>query len=394
VRPVLALGDVPLVNAFRDAGDDSPEPRFPLDVVRCATCTLVQLADTVAPEVLFRDYSYFSSYSDTFLEHARAFADEAVRRLRLGRDSFVVEAASNDGYLLQYFVRRRLRVLGVEPARNVAAVAQARGVPTIAEFLDEALAARIVQEHGPADLVVANNVLAHVPDPGGFIAALRTLSGDGGVVSVEVPYVRELVDRVEFDTIYHEHVSYFSLTALTRLVEPRGLRVVAVERLPVHGGSLRVSLCASEAPDATVADTLAAEEQWGVEADATYDAFADAVATRRREVHELVADIAASGATVAAYGAAAKGVVLANVCGLDATLVRFAADRNPHKQGKVFPGVRIPVVPPETLDRERPDYCLLFAWNLAEEILRQQAGYRAHGGRFIVPLPAPAVLAA
>jgi len=379
------------VNAFRNPGDTSVEARYPLDVVRCTTCTLVQLDHSVSPETLFRDYAYFSSYSDAFLEHARRFAEVAGRQL--GPDGFVVEAASNDGYLLQYFRQAGNRVLGIEPARNVAEVARARGIATVAEFLDQELARRIVREHGPADLVVANNVLAHVPDPNGFVAALATLADEGGRVSIEVPYVRDMIDGVEFDTIYHEHLSYFSLTALTQLVERHGARVVHVERLPVHGGSLRIWLAASGAPDDAVGELLEDEARWGIAEADRYRTFAERVAGARRGVAEFVAGLCARG-TVAAYGAAAKGVVLANTCSLDAERVVFAADRNPHKQGKVFPGVRIPVVPPETLREQRPDYCLLFAWNVADEILAQQHGYREAGGRFVVPLPEPTVIAA
>ena len=379
------------MNAFRDPGDTSAEAVYPLDVVRCTTCTLVQLEHSVSPETLFRDYAYFSSYSDAFLEHARRFAEAAGRRL--GRDALVLEAASNDGYLLQYFRQLGHRVLGIEPARNVAAVARERGIATVAEFLDQELARRVVAEHGPADLVVANNVLAHVPDPNGFVAALATLAGERGRVSIEVPYVRDMIDGVEFDTIYHEHLSYFSLTALARLVERHEVRLIRVERLPVHGGSLRIWLAASEAPDDAVGKLLDAEAAWGIDDEARYRTFAERVALARRGIAEFVADLCARG-TVAAYGAAAKGVVLANTCALDAERVGFAADRNPHKQGKLFPGARIPVVPPETLRMERPDYCLLFAWNVADEIMAQQQGYREAGGRFVVPLPEPTVIAA
>jgi SAM-dependent methyltransferase len=314
-------------------------------------------------------------------------------RLKLGPESFVVEAASNDGYLLQYFRRAGIRVLGIEPARNVAAVARNRGIDTVAEFLDEELAQRVVDENGPADLVVANNVLAHVPDPNGFVSALVILAGGRGRISIEVPYLRELVEGAEFDTIYHEHLSYFSLTALTRLVERHDVTVVDVERLPVHGGSLRIWLAASTARNETVDEMLDSEVRWGVADSSRYRLFSEAVDGLRVDIHDVVSEVAAR-ATVAAYGAAAKGVVLANVCSLDAERIRFVADRNPHKQGRVFPGVRIPVVPPDVLREKRPDYCVLLARNLATEILAQQKAYLDGGGRFIVPLPKPTVLAA
>ena len=393
VEPVLSLGEIPLVNALVEPGAPEPDRRYPLDVVRCPACTLVQITETVPPETLFRSYTYFSSYSQTFLDHARRFADESIRRRSLGPQSLVVEAASNDGYLLQYFAGAKVRTLGVEPAQNVAAVARERGIDTIAEFLDEALAGKIVAEHGHADLVVANNVLAHVPDPHGFVGALGTLAGERGEVVVEVPYLRELVERLEFDTIYHEHLSYFTLTSLAGLLEPLELAIVDVEHLPVHGGSLRIVASRSRMPSPSVPRLLAEEQAWGVENGAPLVAFAAGVRSLQRELHELVAGLVESGSSVAAYGAAAKGVVLANVCGLDSDLVDFVVDRNPHKQGKLLPGVRIPVRPPNELEQQRPDYCLLFAWNLTDEILAQQTAYREKGGRFIAPLPAPQVLA-
>jgi hypothetical protein len=392
VQTVLSLGAMPLVNALVEPGETAPDPRYPLDVVRCPRCTLVQITESVPPETLFRTYSYFSSYSDSFLAHARRFAATSIAELALGAESLVVEAASNDGYLLQYFAQAGVPSLGIEPALNVAAVARGRGVETIAEFLDEGLAARIVAEHGEADLVVANNVLAHVPDLHGFVSALRTLAGEHGIVVVEVPYLRDLVDRLEFDTIYHEHLSYFTLTSLAPVLQANGLMVRGVERLTVHGGSLRVFASTGVAQDDAVEQLLADEGAWGVGARPRFDDFASAVDSLRAELHELVAGLVSSGATVAAYGAAAKGVVLANACGLDTELVRFVVDRNPNKQGMLLPGVRIPVKAPDALAQDRPDYCLLFAWNLTDEILSQQSAYSEGGGRFIAPVPEPRVL--
>lgn len=393
VEPVLSLGRVPLANELVEEGAGDVE-RFPLDLVRCPRCTLVQITETVAPERLFRTYSYYSSFSDTFVEHARRLAEWAIDELALGPGSMVVEPASNDGYLLQFFRERGLAVLGIEPARNVAEAARGRGIETLTEFLDPELAGRLVEERGPADLVVANNVLAHVPDLNGFVGALATLAGTLGHVVIEVPYLRDLVDAVEFDTIYHEHLSYFTLTSLRPVLGAHGLTVRHVDRLDVHGGSLRIHAAAAGADDATVERLLAEEAAWGVHDPHRFELFARLVETVRAEVHTLVADLAAAGARVGAYGAAAKGVVLANVCALDAPLVEFVVDRNPHKQGKLLPGVRIPVRHPDTLRSEQPDYCLLFAWNLADEIAQQQQAYVAAGGRFIAPIPTPRVLAA
>jgi hypothetical protein len=392
VQPVISLGTMPLVNALVEPGDTAPDRRYPLDVVRCPRCTLVQITENVPPETLFRTYTYFSSYSDSYLAHARRFAATSIEELALDAESLVVEAASNDGYLLQYFAQAGVSSLGIEPALDVAEVARGRGVETIAEFLDEGLADRIVAKHGEADLVVANNVLAHVPDLHGFVSALRTLAGERGTVVIEVPYLCDLVDRLEFDTIYHEHLSYFTLTSLAPVFRAHGLTIRGVERLTVHGGSLRIFASADGAHDDAVEQLLADEGVWGVDARLRFDDFARGVDSLQSDLHELVAGLVSSGASVAAYGAAAKGVVLANVCGLDAQLVRFVVDRNPHKQGMLLPGVRIPVKAPAALTRDRPDYCLLFAWNLADEILSQQSAYSEGGGRFIAPVPEPRVL--
>jgi len=393
VVPVLSLGRLPLVNVLVEPGEQDVE-RFPLDVVRCRRCTLVQITETVAPERLFRTYSYFSSFSETYVEHARRLAAWAIGEFALGRGSSVVEAASNDGYLLQFFQEHGLDVLGIEPARNVAEFARSRGIETLSEFLDVELAGRIVEERGAADLVIANNVVAHVPDLHGFVEALAKLAGPAGHVVLEVPYLRQLVDAVEFDTIYHEHLCYFSLTSLRPVLEAHGLTLRRVERLDVHGGSLRIHGAATGAVDPSVGRLIAEESAWGVGDAKRFEDFAAAVDTLRREVHRLVTQLVESGARVAAYGAAAKGVVLANVCKLDAELVDFVVDRNPHKQGKFLPGVGIPVRPPGALRAAQPDYCLLFAWNLTDEIAEQQAAYLAAGGRFIAPLPTPHVLAA
>jgi hypothetical protein len=389
LAPLLALGSIPLVNAFIDPGEVEPERRYPLAIVRCPRCTLVQITETVAPETLFRSYAYFSSYSDTFLDHARRLAEQSMRELASKEDAFVVEVASNDGYLLQYFAAAGVRSLGIEPAENVALVARERGVETISEFLNEELAAQIVFDHGVADLVIANNVLAHVPDLHGFVGGLRVLAGDRGTIVVEVPYLCDLVDRLEFDTIYHEHVSYFTVTSLAQLFEPHDLAIVSVERLPVHGGSLRLRVAAGIAPDASVERVLAEEQVWGVGCPERFADFAEKVESLRVDLRAFVRGLVSSGASVAGYGAAAKGVVLTNVCGLDSQLVQFVVDRNPHKQGKLLPGVRIPVRSPEALLDEQPDYCVLLAWNLADEIAAQQGEYRRRGGRFVVPIPVP-----
>lgn len=390
---VLSLGDMPLVNSLLD-DEGEREDRYPLDVVRCPRCTLVQITETVPPEVLFREYAYFSSFSDTFLTHARTFADGMRGMLELGPRSLVVEAASNDGYLLQFFAEAGIPVLGIEPARNVAAAAAARGIESVPEFLDLELAQTIVAGRGRhADLIVANNVLAHVADLHGFVGALAMLAGETGLVSVEAPYVCDLVDRIEFDTIYHEHLCYFSLTALVRLFARHGLTVVDVQSLPVHGGSLRVLARAVGSPSAVVAELLEREEEWGIHDRARYETFASDVDTLRTSIASTVRDLVASGEGVAGYGAAAKAVVLLNACGLDRSVVEYVVDRNPYKQGKLLPGVRIPVRSPDALLETRPGFVIIFVWNVATEVIEQQRAYLEGGGRFIVPVPELRVVA-
>ena len=393
LEPVLSLGEMPLANALVDESDPA-EHRFPLDVVRCPGCTLVQITETVPPETLFREYPYFSSFSETFVAHARTFAGQMRDRLGLAERSLVVEAASNDGYLLQFFADAGVPVLGIEPARNVARAARERGIETVDEFLDAELARVLVSQRGPADLVIANNVLAHVADLHGFVEGLRTLAGDRGIVSVEVPYLCELVDGLEFDTIYHEHLCYFSLSALSALLSRHGLDVVDVERIPVHGGSLRVLARPAGAgrPSESVVAMLESEARWGVARPGRYAEFAHGVDAARVAIARLVRDLVGRGETVAGYGAAAKAVVLLHACGLDRDAVHYVVDRNPYKQGKLLPGVRIPIRPPDALIDARPGYVLLFVWNIAAEVTAQQRPFLEGGGKFIVPIPQPRVV--
>ncbi len=307
---------------------------------------------------------------------------------RLGPGSLVVELASNDGYLLQYYRRHGVPVLGIEPAENVAEVARReRGIPTLSEFFGAALARRLRDEGRRADVLHAHNVLAHVADLGGFVAGIGLLLADDGVAILEVPYVRDMVDRCEFDTIYHEHLCYFSLTALTRLFARHGLVVQQVERLAVHGGSLRLFVARGGVPGESVETLLREEKGWGVEGRAVYQGFGRRVETLIASIRALLVDLAGRGASIAGYGAAAKGATLLNVLGVGREVVRFVVDRSPHKQGRYLPGVRVPILPPEALLERMPSHVLLLAWNLADEVLAQQADYRRRGGRFIIPIP-------
>lgn len=391
LEPVLSLGRLPLANALlRPEQLERSEPRYPLDVVFCAACALVQLRHSVPPELMFREYTYFSSYSETFIEHARHLVDDLVAERGLNAASLAIEVASNDGCLLQHYRRHGVPVLGIEPARNVAALARERGVPTLDDFFDADLAERLRAEGRCADVVHAHNVLAHVPDLGGFVRGVGRVLRDDGVAVIEVPYVRELVERCEFDTIYHEHLCYFSLTALAGVLARQGLAVTHVERVAVHGGSLRVfaSLAAAATPRGSVDELLREERALGLDRIDFYRGFAARVPRLLAELRACVLGLKASGRRLAAYGAAAKGTILLNCLGLPAGTLDFVADRSPHKQGLFVPGVRVPVRAPQALLDEQPDDVLLLAWNLEAEILTQQAEYRRRGGRFIVPVPA------
>jgi SAM-dependent methyltransferase len=388
---VLSVGRTPLANALLTEDDLArPEARYPLDVVRCPACTLVQITETVPPEQLFRDYAYFSSFSDTMLAHAEALAKRLARERHLGASSLVIEVASNDGYLLRHYRDAGIRVLGIEPARNIARVAEERGIETISEFFDDTLGAALARDGRRADVIHAHNVLAHVPDLNGFVSGIARVLKPGGVAVIEAPYLKDLLDKLEFDTIYHEHLSYFSATALDRLLACHALRLYDVERVPIHGGSLRLFVCPQEAgtgPSAAVTSLLEAEEAWGVGRRASYAAFAARVERLRRDLVDVVRGLKAVGRSVAAYGAAAKGCTLLSYCGLGAADLDFVADRSPHKIGRYMPGARLRIEPPASLLERQPDYVLLLTWNFAEEILEQQAEYRARGGRFIIPLP-------
>jgi SAM-dependent methyltransferase len=388
---VISLGQAPLANALR-TGDDlgEPEPRYPLEAALCRECSLLQLTETVAPEILFRDYPYFSSFSDEMVRHARELATTVIGRQGLGAQSLVVEIGSNDGYLLRHFVDRGIAVLGIEPATTVHAAALGWGVPSVAEFFSLRVARELAAAGRRADVVIANNVLAHVPEINDVVAGIRALLKAGGVLVMETPYVRELVDRAEFDTIYHEHVFYYSLTALTALLDRHGLSVTRVERVPVHGGSLRVTATPDgEAVDPGVHALLADETAWGVRDPAVYRTLD----RRAREVsgalRALLLDLRGRGWRLAAYGAAAKGAILLHAAGIGADLLDFVVDRNPRKQGRLMPGCGVPIRPPEHLLTALPDAVLLLHWNLEREILAQQAEYRRRGGRFIVPIPTP-----
>jgi SAM-dependent methyltransferase len=395
ITPFLSLGELPLANALMrpDAPPDSEE-RFPLTLAVCPQCHLVQLAESIDPERLFRHYVYQTSNAISFVNHARDLARRMVTERALDAGSRVIEIASNDGYLLRHYRDAGVPVLGIEPARNIAEVARAHGIETITEFFTPGVADSICRSGRQADVVHAHNVLAHVPDLHGFVAGMATILHRDGVVVIEVPYLVDLIEKLEFDTLYHEHRCYFGLTPLVPLFARHGLEIVRVERIPVHGGSLRVFArhAGAGSPDESVTTMLSAEREWGALDIGTLRRFADDVAAYRPVLRDFLQDLRAGGKAIAAYGASARGATLLNYCGIDHQTIAFVADRSPLKQGFALPGARVPVVPAEQLLARQPEFALLLAWNFADEVLAQQAEYRARGGRFILPLPRPMIL--
>ena len=392
----LGLGEVALANAFlAGPAEIAGERRYPLEVYLCLECGLVQLADVIDPEVLFKNYLYVTGTSDTIAAHNQAYAAAVVELAHLGPRDQVVEAASNDGSLLACFQAHGVRVLGVEPATNIAGRANAQNVPTVNRFFDFDCAAALRDEHGPARVVIGNNVLAHVDDPVEFLAAAGALIDPQGFVITEVPELAELVGRLEYDTVYHEHLSYFSVTALMRVYEEAGLRLARVEKVPVHGGSVRAIGRAAEllGEHAGAVHALAeAERAAGLTSLGRFEQFARDVEAQRAELRALLRGLQAAGRSLAGYGAPAKGNTLLAYCGIGPELLPYTVDKSPLKVGLLTPGMHIPVLPVETLLERQPDYVLILAWNFAEEIVRQQAEYARRGGRFIVPIPKPRVL--
>jgi hypothetical protein len=370
---------------------DQGETFYPLHVRICSECLLVQLPAYISGEEIFSHYAYFSSYSDSWVAHAKTYVDDAAQRLGLGPDSFVVEVASNDGYLLQHVVARGIRCLGIEPAANVAEAALEKGIPTEVMFLGEETGSKVRSVHGPADLVAANNVFAHVPDIVDFAQGLRALVADTGRVTIEIPHLLRLIEGNEYDTIYHEHYSYLSLLTTQRVLAAAGLTVVDVEELSTHGGSLRTWSAPTDhapAPTAAVERLLAAEAAAGLDTVEGHAGFATQVAAVRDDLLEFLIACSRRGETVVAYGAPGKGNTLLNHCGIRSDLVQFSVDRNPFKHGKFLPGTHIPIHPVEALAPARPDYVLVMPWNLREEISAQLAPVvRDWGGRLVVALP-------
>ncbi len=392
----LSLGPQPLANALpTSSNDQEAEAKYPLDVAFCTTCALVQIPDVIDPQVLFGEYPYVTGVSTTIAEHNRRFAASLVERLGLCPDDLVVELASNDGSLLRCFQEHGVRVLGVEPAANIAAMARAAGVPTEDVFFDSPMAADLLDDHGPAAVVIGNNVLAHVDGTADFLTGVATLLAPEGTAVTEVPYLREFVDRLEYDTVYHEHHCYFGVAPLLKLAERAGLSVVDVEEVPVHGGSIRVYYrLRSSVPDHGPAPLRMAESERaaGLTDLGRYLEFARDVEAQREALLGLLRGLRADGKRVAGYGAPAKGHTLLNYCGIGPDLIPYTVDRNPLKVGRFTPGTRIPILSVDEIEARRPDYLLILPWNFADEIMEQQSAFRAAGGRFILPVPKPVIM--
>lgn len=396
LRVFLSLGPMPLANSFpRSAAEFATESSYPLDVAFCEDCSLVQTPDVIDPEVLFRDYIYVSGTSDSLRRHWGNYAAHVVDLLGLGTGDLVAEVASNDGSLLRCFQARGVRVLGIEPATNIAAIATAAGVETVNEFFNDEVAERVRREHGPAAVVVANNVFAHVDDTLDFLRGCKRLIADNGLVVIEAPYLGDLLDGLEYDTIYHEHLCYFSVTALLRACDEVGLSLVRIDRHPVHGGSLRMHAGPPErwgGHDAGVIAMADRERADGIPTLERYQQFAAGVEANRTALNALLDDLLRSGKSVAAYGAPAKGNTLLNYCGIGPDRVPFTVDMNPMKVGRYTPGTHLPVCEVALLLEQQPDYLLILAWNFAREIMAAQSEYRNRGGRFIIPVPRPQVV--
>jgi hypothetical protein len=385
------LGTSPLANSFlNDEQLREGELFLPLHAFVCERCFLVQLEEYETPSGIFSDYVYFSSVSESWVQHAKTYVDGVIPRLGLGPDSSVVEIASNDGYLLQWFVQAGVPVLGIEPAANIAVVAEEKGIPSVVEFFGSELATRLAAERERPDLIIGNNVLAHTPGLNDFVEGLRILLGPRGTITMEFPHLLRLIQETQFDTIYHEHFSYLSLVSVDRVLGAHGLRLYDVEELRSHGGSLRLYACHDEAPfeaSARLVELRAREDAAGLRELDTYTSFGAGVRALKRELLEFLLRAKRDGKVVVGYGAAAKGVTMVNYCGVRSDLLAYVADLSEHKQGLYMPGSRIPVVPPAQIDETRPDYVLILAWNLRDEIMRQLAHVREHGTRFVTPVP-------
>lgn len=393
----IDLGLSPLANSYlRDEKAKQDERFFPLRAYVCGECFLVQLEEWEAPENIFGDYAYFSSYSDSWLQHAKSYVTRVIERFGIGPHSKVVEIASNDGYLLQYFVEADVPVLGIEPAQNVAAVARAKGIPTRVEFFGERAARTLRREGLRADLLIGNNVLAHVPNLNDFVKGMSLLLADGGVITMEFPHLMRLFDECQIDTIYHEHFSYFSLIAVEKIFAAHGLTLFDVEELPTHGGSLRIYAQHSNKGWHPISHRIRDLREREIDAGYAnldhYDAFEERAMEIKQKLLSFLEEAKRQGKRVVGYGAPAKGNTLLNYCGITSDLIEYTVDRNPHKQGSLLPGSHIPILEPERINVTKPDYILILPWNLKREIVSQLSFARNWGAQFVVPIPEPRIV--
>ena len=391
------LGMSPLANSYVSVEQiDRAESFYPLHAYVCGECFLVQLQEFESPEQIFSDYAYFSSYSDSWVAHCRQYVEQMVARYGLGSEQLVIEVASNDGYLLKFFKEKGVPVLGIEPAANVARAAQDLGIETLVEFFNPTLAETLVRRGIQADLLLGNNVLAHVPDLNGFVRALKLALKPSGVITLEFPHLLELIRERQFDTIYHEHFSYLSLGTVERVFSKFGLKVFDVDRLATHGGSIRVYATHAENAMQTISghvnEMLSEEASAGLGSLTTYRAFSDEVKKTKRALLRFLIYAREQGKSVVGYGAPAKGNTLLNYCGVRTDLLDYTVDRSPHKQGRFLPGVRLPIYPPEKIRETKPDFVLILPWNIKEEVMSQMSFVRQWGGRFVVPIPRTMVM--
>ncbi|NLD50138.1 MAG: class I SAM-dependent methyltransferase [Clostridiaceae bacterium] len=391
------LGMSPLSNAYISCEQlFEKETFFPLHACVCTDCFLVQVIDAELPENIFSDYAYFSSYSDTWLKHSQEYAAMAIPRFGLSNRSLVVELASNDGYLLQYFKKAGIPVLGVEPAANVALEAKKKEIPTVVDFFGSRLARELANQDSKADLIIGNNVLAHVPDINDFVAGMEILLKEDGIITMEFPHLLKLMEERQFDTIYHEHFSYLSFCTSENVFNKYGLKIFDVEEMPTHGGSLRIYACRSDSNAYAVTDRIAMmkekEEKFGLKEIAAYRTFAERVKALKRELLATLIYLKRQGAAIVGYGAPAKGNTLLNYCGIRTDFIDYTVDRSPHKQGKFLPGTHIPILHPDEIRKTQPDYVIILPWNLKAEIMEQLEYIRQWGGKFIVAIPTVEVL--